>query len=251
MPVRTTAPDDVPGVSPYLRSLLSNRRQHVDAVRERLFRSYGYPEPGERADPLSDLIATILSQHTSDANSHRAFARLRERFPSWEQVVAAPVEEVEKAIRPGGLAVQKAPRIQQVLRAVHERFGAYDLSVLHEMSRDEARALLMSLGAGIGPKTASCVLLFAVGLPAFCVDTHIQRVCARLGLIGPRDSAEKAQHLLEAALQVLHAEEDTYAMHVAMIRHGRQICRAQRPRCMQCPLRDLCLYGSTYGNTVV
>src|SRR5919204_94655 len=159
MPVRSTAPDDVPSVSPYLRALLSNRRQHVDAVRERLFR-------------------------------------------------------------------------------------AYDLSMLHEMSRDEARALLMSLGGGIGPKTASCVLLFSVGLPAFCVDTHIQRVCARLGLIGPRDSAEKAQHLLEATVP----PEDTYAMHVDMIRHGRQTCRAQRPRCVQCPLRDLCLYGSTFGS---
>jgi endonuclease III len=245
MPVRTTAPDDVSGVSPYLRALLSNRRQHVDAVRERLFRTYGYPEPGERSDPLSGLIATILSQHTSDVNSHRAFARLRERLPSWEQVAAAPVEEVAEAIRPGGLAAQKAPRIQHVLRNVYERFGAYDLSVLHQMSRDEARALLMSLGSGIGHKTASCVLLFDVGLPAFCVDTHIQRICARLGLIGPRESAEKAQRLLEEALRVLQAEEDTYAMHVAMIRHGRQICRAQRPRCVQCSLRDLCLYGST------
>jgi endonuclease-3 len=148
---------------------------------------------------------------------------------------------VAEAIRPGGLAAQKAPRIQHVLRNVYERFGAYDLSVLHEMSRDEARALLMSLGSGIGHKTASCVLLFDVGLPAFCVDTHIQRVCARLGLIGPRDSAEKAQYLLEATVP----PEDTYAMHVDMIRHGRQICRAQRPRCMPCPLRDVCLYGST------
>src|SRR2546423_8220471 len=128
MPVRTTASDGVPGVSPYLRALLSNRRQHVDAVRERLFRAYGYPEPGERSDPLSGLIATILSQHTSDANSHRAFARLRERFPSWEQVATAPVEEVEEAIRSGGLAAPKAPRIRHRLRNVYARFGAYDLS---------------------------------------------------------------------------------------------------------------------------
>src|SRR3989442_12949572 len=112
MPVRTTAPDHVPGVSPYLRDLLSNRQEHVDAVRERLFRIYGYPEPGERADPLSDLIATILSQHTSDVNSHRAFARLRAHFPSWEQVATAPVEEGEEAIRPAGLAVQTAPPIR-------------------------------------------------------------------------------------------------------------------------------------------
>jgi endonuclease-3 len=241
MPARLIAHDDAARLSPYLRDLLRNRQQHVDAVRARLFQAYGHPEPGARADPLSDLIATILSQHTSDVNSDRAFARLRARFPSWEQVASAPVEEVAEAIRPGGLAAQKAPRIQQVLRAVHGRFGAYDLSVLYTMTRDEARALLMSLGSGIGPKTASCVLLFAVGLPAFCVDTHIQRICARLGVIGPRDGAEKAQHLLEATVP----PEDTYALHVAMIRHGRQICRAQRPHCTQCPLRDLCLYGST------
>ncbi len=233
--------DANPTVSPYLRELLSDRQEHVDAVRDSLLRAYGYAEPGERDDPLSELIATILSQHTSDVNSHRAFKSLRERFPTWAEVAAAPVEEVAASIRSGGLADQKAPRIQQVLRAVHRRFGAYDLSALHEMGRDEARALLMSLASGIGPKTASCVLMFAVGLPAFCVDTHIQRICARLGLIGPRDSAEKAQHLLEATVP----PEDTYALHVAMIRHGRQVCRAQRPRCPGCPLFAVCLYGNT------
>ncbi len=96
----------------------------------------------------------------------------------------------------------------------------------------------MSLAPGIGPKTASCVLMFNVGLPAFCVDTHIQRICARLGLIGPRDSAEKAQHLLEATVP----PEDVLALHVAMIRHGRRVCRAQRPQCRQCPVRELCLF---------
>ena len=227
-------------ISPYLRSLLADRSVHVDAVRTLLFAAYGYPEPGQRDDPLSELIGTILSQHTSDVNSHRAFASLRQRFPDWAQVEAAPVAEVEEAIRSGGLAARKAPRLQQVLRAVYERFGAYNLSALHAMPRDEARAVLMSLGPGIGPKTASCVLLFSVGLPAFCVDTHIQRICARLGLIGSRDSAEKAQHLLEATVP----PDDTYAMHVDMIRHGRQICHAQRPRCPHCPLREVCLYGN-------
>jgi endonuclease-3 len=233
--------DAGPTVSLYLRELLGDRQEHVDAVRESLLRAYGYAEPRERDDPLSELVATILSQHTSDVNSHRAFRSLRECFPTWAEVVEAPVEEVAASIRGGGLADQKAPRIQQMLRAVHARFGAYDLSALHAMGREEARALLMSLASGIGPKTASCVLMFAVGLPAFCVDTHIQRICARLGLIGPKDSAEKAQHLLEATVP----PEDTYALHVAMIRHGRQVCRAQRPRCPGCPLLELCLYGNT------
>lgn len=241
MPARPMPSHDAPRPSPYLRELLGNRREHIDAVREHLFGAYGYPEPREREDPLSELIGTILSQHTSDVNSHRAFASLRTRFPRWDEVAAAPVDEVAEAIRSGGLAARKAPRIQQVLRSVYERFGAYDLSIVQKMPRDEARSLLMSLGSGIGPKTASCVLLFSVGLPAFCVDTHIQRICARLGLIGTRDSAEKAQHLLEATVP----PEDTYAMHVDMIRHGRQVCRAQRPQCHLCPLRDLCLFGST------
>lgn len=244
MTAHANAPHDAPVASLYLRALLGDRRQHVDAVRERLFSAYGYPEPRERDDPLSGLVATILSQHTSDVNSHRAFLSLRTRYPTWHEVATAPVSEVEEAIRSGGLAAQKAPRIQQVLRAVYDRFAAYDLSTLYEMPRDSARALIMSLGSGIGPKTASCVLLFSVGLPAFCVDTHIQRICARLGLIGARDSAEKAQNLLEATVP----PDDTYAMHVDMIRHGRQTCRAQRPQCRRCPLREMCLYGSTQAD---
>ncbi len=241
MPNRTTAFDAPAGVSPYLRELLGDRRRHVDIVRERLFAYYGYPDGDPSGDPVGGIVETILSQHTSDTNSHRAYAALRARFPAWEQVAAAPVAEVEEAIRSGGLAAQKAPRIQATLRAIHDRFDAYDLSVLATMPRDEARALLMSLGSGIGPKTASCVLLFSVGIPAFCVDTHIQRICARLGLINAKDSAEKAQHLLEATVP----PEDVRAMHVDMIRHGRGLCRAQRPQCPRCPLLEMCVYGST------
>lgn len=236
------APLDAPdGVSPYLRELLGDRQAHVDVVRERLFAAYGYPTFGEPSDPVGGLVGTILSQHTSNVNSHRAYASLRARFPTWVEVAAAPLLEVEDAIRSGGLAAQKAPRIQGMLRGVHERCGAYDFSILHGMPRDEARALLMSLGSGIGPKTASCVLLFSLGVPAFCVDTHIQRICARLGLIRPKDSPEKAMRLLEATVP----PDDVHAMHVDMIRHGREVCRAQRPRCERCPLLDMCLYGAT------
>jgi endonuclease-3 len=232
--------------SPYLRGLLADRAQHVDAVRRRLFHTYGRPASYEHEDPLSGLIGTILSQHTSDQNSHRAYASLRGRFPTWAEVAEAPVHKVEEAIRCGGLAAQKAPRIQHVLRAVRARFGAYDLSALRGLPRDEARALLMSLGGGIGPKTASCVLLFSLGVPAFCVDTHIQRICWRLGLIKQKDSAEKAQHLLEATVPA----DDTYAMHVDMIRHGREICRALRPLCRQCPLQEVCSYGNAVSRGV-
>lgn len=229
------------GISRYLRELLGDRQRHVDTVRERLFLYYGYDEGEPSGDPVGGIVGTILSQHTSDTNSGRAYASLRARFPAWREVAEAPVAEIEDAIRSGGLAAQKAPRIQVTLRAIHERFGAYDLSVLATLPRDEARALLMGLGSGIGPKTASCVLLFSVGIPAFCVDTHIQRICARLGVIGPKDSPEKAQHVLEATTP----PEDVRSMHVAMIRHGRGICRAQRPQCERCPLREMCLYGAT------
>jgi len=229
------------GISRYLRELLGDRQRHVDIVRERLFSYYGYDDGLPSGDPVGGIVGTILSQHTSDTNSGRAYASLRARFPTWHEAAAAPVAEVEDAIRSGGLAAQKAPRIQATLHAIHDRFGAYDLSVLATLPRDEARALLMGLGSGIGPKTASCVLLFSVGIPAFCVDTHIQRICARLGLIGSKDSPEKAQRLLEATVP----PEDVRALHVAMIRHGRGICRAQRPQCERCPLLEMCLYNST------
>ncbi len=238
---RGREPEPLPhGISPYLRELLADRGEHVRVMRDLLVRAYGYTPFRERSDPVGGLVGTILSQHTSDTNSSRAFASLRERFPTWEQVANAPVLEVEEAIRSGGLAAMKAPRIQRTLREIHARFGAYDLSVLDGMPRDEARALLLSLGHGIGPKTASCVLMFSLGVPAFCVDTHIQRVCARLGLIRPNDAAEKAQTLLEATVD----PDDVHALHIDMIRHGRQVCRAQRPLCGGCPLREICLFGS-------
>lgn len=243
MPDRDPSWETPLGPSRYLRELLGNRQRHIDTVREHLFAYYGYPDGSPSGDPVGGIVGTILSQHTSDTNSHRAYASLRTRFPTWALVAEAPTAEVEEAIRCGGLAAQKAPRIQATLRAIYERFGAYDLSILATLPRDEARALLMSLGSGIGPKTASCVLLFSVGIPAFCVDTHIQRICARLGFIAPKDSAEKAQILLEATVP----PDDVRAMHIDMIRHGRQICRAQRPQCERCPLRELCLYGAVNG----
>ncbi len=237
--------DDAPrgDVSLYLRALLGDRQGHVDVMREGLFEEYGREDARPGGDPLGGLVGTILSQHTSDKNSHRAYQSLIERFPTWEAVAAASLDEIENAIRSGGLAAQKAPRIQEAVRAVYARFGSYDLSFLTEMPRDEARTLLMGLASGIGPKTASCVLLFSLGVPAFCVDTHIQRICARVGLIRAKDSAEKAQHMLEATVP----PEDVQALHIAMIRHGRSTCRAQKPQCGRCPLREVCLYGATEG----
>lgn len=190
-----------------------------------------------RRDPLDELVMTILSQNTSDRNSGRAYRALRQRFPTWRAVVEAPVAEVYAAIKPAGLGNIKAPRIQQTLRSVEERAGALNLDFLDAMPLDEARAWLLALD-GIGPKTAACVLMFALGKPALPVDTHVHRVSLRLGLIGPRVNAEKAHALLEAALPA----EAVYAFHLNLIQHGRLVCHARNPECGRCPVARICDY---------
>ncbi|MEJ5252839.1 MAG: endonuclease III [Chthonomonadetes bacterium] len=207
-------------------------------VVRRLDALHGRPVWSQRMPPLEELIACILSQHTSDTNSHRAYLQLRERFPSWQAVMDAPVGEVEEAIRPGGLASSKAPRIQAVLRAIAEHNGGkIDLDFLYQMDTESARRYLLSL-PGVGPKTAAIVLCFSLGRPVIPVDTHVFRVSWRLGFFERRVGEAKAHDLL----QNIVPEEDIYAFHVHLIRHGRTICKAQRPRCDQCPLADLCAY---------
>jgi endonuclease-3 len=178
-----------------------------------------------------------MSQNTNDVNRDRAFKRLRQRFPSWDQVRDASMEEVVDAIRPAGLANQKAPRIQNALRRITEERGKLSLDFLADLPLEEARAWLLSF-QGVGPKTAAIVLLFSLGRPAFPVDTHVHRVSRRLGLIGERTSAEKAHTLLEAQVP----PQWFYAFHVNVIRHGRQVCHARRPKCERCVLSDLCTY---------
>jgi endonuclease-3 len=207
----------------------------------RLDAAYGIPEWRPHRDPMSELVLTILSQNTNDGNSGRAFVRLLEAFPTWDAVADASLPELIAAIQPGGLAPTKAPRIQAVLRDVRERAGGgYDLSFLADLPLEEARAWLRGLH-GVGPKTAACVLMFALGRPAMPVDTHVFRVAQRLALIPERAgraamTPEKAHELLEAAV----APEDFYAFHIGLIKHGRRVCTAQRPRCAECVLRDLC-----------
>ncbi|MBI3979948.1 MAG: endonuclease III [Chloroflexi bacterium] len=199
---------------------------------------YGRHMPPWDRDPLGQLVGTILSQHTSDRNSGAAFASLRARFPTWPAVAAAPTAAVAGAIRQGGLANVKALRIQEALAAIRAARGAYDLDFLRELPLAEARAWLRAL-PGVGPKTAACVLLFALGKPALPVDTHVHRVATRLGLVAAGVSAEAAHEILEALLQ----PEDVYDFHVALITHGRQVCHARRPRCGDCVLLELCAYG--------
>jgi endonuclease-3 len=198
-------------------------------------------QPPRRVDPLDELILTVLSQHTSDINAERAFAQLREAFPSWDAVVDARTDAVADAIRSGGLADSKAPRIQAILREVREREGRFDLSRLRTMSDAESRDYLTSL-PGVGPKTAAVVLSFALGRDAIPVDTHVHRVSKRLGLVPPNSTAEKADRLLHD----LVPDGLRTPLHVALIRLGREICKAPIPRCRECPLKDLCPTAPRY-----
>lgn len=198
--------------------------------------AYG-PFPQEpRLDPIHELTFTILSQHTSDTNSERAFRSLMQRFGNLETVAAAAVADIETAISRGGLAKVKAPRIKEVLTKVLElNGGSLDLSFLREMPLPEAKAWLRQL-PGIGPKSAGIILSFSLGMPAMAIDTHIYRVCQRLGLIGPKITADKAHDLLEAAV----VPEQVYPFHAAFINHGRRVCKAQRPLCGECVVAHGC-----------
>lgn len=200
-----------------------------------LEQEYGCPSWQLDKDPIAVLVLTILSQNTSDANSHPAFARLVTAFPNWAEVARASVEQIASSIESGGLAKIKAKRIKAALQEILHRRGSLTLDFLLELPLPEAKAWLQQL-PGVGAKTAACVLLFSLGSPALPVDTHIYRVARRLGLVNPSASAEKAADLLEKSLP----PQDVYPFHILLIEHGRRICRAIRPRCHQCVLQQIC-----------
>lgn len=204
----------------------------------RLSRLYGRPSWRPHGDPLAELVLAVLSQNTSDANSGRAFMRLRARFQRWEEVLQAPEAEIKEAIRIGGLANIKAQRLKDLLAEVLERRGSLDLSFLAQMPLQEAQEWLQTL-PGVGPKTAACVLLFGIGRPALPVDTHVHRVARRLGLVPESFSPSQTQEALQASVP----PELVYPFHVLLIRHGRRLCQARSPKCPICPLLDVCPYG--------
>ena len=197
---------------------------------------YGVPQPDER-DPVDLLVMTILSQNTSDTNSLRAFALLKSAFCDYEKVLAASDDAVADAIRPGGLAEIKARRIKEALVRIKLDAGAITLSFLADMGKEEAMAFLISL-PGVGPKTASVVLLFAFSMPFLPVDTHVYRVSRRLGLLAEDVRPEKAQPILERLVPV----EKYLSLHLNLITHGRLVCRARGPRHEECALRNCCGY---------
>ena len=199
--------------------------------------AYGYKEREGGNDPLDTLVGTILSQNTSDVNSHRAFESLKREYRSWAELLNADTEEVADVIRSGGLAEIKAQRIVGMLRLLEAERGKLDLQFLGEMQVNEAERWLESID-GVGPKTAAIVLLFSFGKPAFPVDTHVFRVGKRLGLIGGGTSRERAQKVLG---EIIPAEE-YYNTHLNIIEHGRRTCRPRNPRCGACVVSGLCLH---------
>ena len=202
--------------------------------------TYGQPEWRKSLSALDELISTILSQNTNDNNRDRAFDALCSTFENWDAVRDAPAKEVINAIRPAGLANQKGPRIQEVLRQITEERGKLCLEFLGRLPVEEARQWLLRF-KGVGPKTAAIVLLFALEMPAFPVDTHVHRVTGRLGLRPRRMSAETSHGYLEELFQPRHY----YNSHLNIIQLGREVCRARRPRCLECSLRSCCDYWAS------
>jgi len=206
-------------------------------IHEALLEAFGEPAWRTPLPAIDELVSTILSQNTNDINRDRAFNALRAKFPVWETVRDASTEDVIAAIRPAGLANQKGPRIQQVLRSITEERGSLNLDFLANLPVEQARAWLTKFN-GVGPKTAAIVLCFSLNKPAFPVDTHIYRVSGRLGLRPEKMTVEQAHPHLEN----LFPPQAYYAAHLNIIRLGREVCHARKPDCPKCPIIKLCEY---------
>ena len=250
-----------PGAS-YAKRLERYRPGLVRFVLDELAGLYGRPTWERRLDPTSELILTILTQNSADTNAEVAFEELRRAYPSggapqphrpgagwggvglpdgappvWADVEAAPLPELTDVIRPGGLANQKAPRIQATLRRIREERGDYSLEFLADMTALEARDWLTQID-GIGKKTASVLLLFSFGMPLMPIDRHVERVLRRVGLLGPKATVDDGHDLVLGLFQ----PDEMYQAHVNLIQHGRRICHAQRPDHEACPLRERCRF---------
>jgi endonuclease-3 len=212
----------------------------VRYIIQNLERTYGVPSNERASDPLDMLVRIILSQATSDTNSHRTFAALKKRFPTWDAALRARASTIAATIRSGGLANQKAAVIKGVLRQIKEKHGKIDLSFLHELSPEEAVDYLSQF-RGIGPKTIACTLLFACRKEVFPLDTHIFRILRRVGLIPQKCTDARAHEIMNRI--VPHGK--FYSFHVNLIRHGRTLCRPRDPLCERCPIVEYCDYGQS------
>ncbi|HNB88330.1 MAG TPA: endonuclease III, partial [Anaerolineales bacterium] len=213
---------------------MKNPKERALLIHQTLLTAFGEPIWRNPLPAIDELVSTILSQNTNDINRDRAFDALRAKFPTWESVRDAKAEDVIAAIKPAGLANQKGPRIQQVLRAITEERGSLNLDFLAGLPIEEARSWLTKFN-GVGPKTAAIVLCFSLNMPAFPVDTHVYRVTGRIGLRPEKMTVEQAHPHLESVLP----PETYYAAHLNIIRLGREICHARKPNCPQCPIVKL------------
>ena len=195
---------------------------------------YGIPKR-RGSDPLECLILTILSQNTNDLNRDKAYVSMKERFPTWENVLNARKKDLADSIRVGGLANVKSKRTKQILKSIKKDHGKFDLSFLREKSTEEVEKILSSYN-GVGLKTAKIVLLFALGRDVFPVDTHIHRLSKRMGFIPPGTTREKTHEIMG----VLVPKKKMYSFHINLIRHGREVCTARKPGCPQCILSSIC-----------
>ena len=211
------------------------RRVTPEWIIEELSARYGIFEQKPRYNALDELIFTVLTQHTSDLNAERAFDRLRETIPTWEEVMVADQQLIADAIFHGGMSNQKSKRIKDILASILERHGELEIEFLRDYELEDAREWLVEL-PGVGPKTAAVVMSFALGMPAFPVDTHIHRVSKRLGLIEEKTTADAAHEIMERQVR----PELRFQLHMQLITHGRQVCKARRQLCDECPLSADC-----------
>lgn len=216
---------------------MADLKKHALQVHQKLLDVFGEPIWRNPLPAIDELVSTILSQNTNDVNRDRAFNALRAKFPTWEAVRDAKEKDVVDSIKPAGLANQKGPRIQKVLREITKERGSLNLDFLKELSVDDSRAWLTKFN-GVGPKTAAIVLCFSLGMPAFPVDTHVYRVTGRIGLRPEKMTVEQAHPFLESVFP----PETYYAAHLNLIRLGREVCHARKPNCPECPVNKLCAY---------
>ncbi len=212
----------------------------ITTLLTRLESVYGRSDNSHRLDPMEELVSCILSQHTADSNSMPAYYEMRRAFPTWESLANASVQDVADSIKRAGLANQKAKSILGSILETRKRTGAFSLSAIRDLPLDEAREWLQSL-PGVGPKTAAIVLCFAFDRGIVPVDTHVYRVGKRLGIIPETATADSAHDILLDQVP----DDLAFRLHMSLIQHGRSVCRAPKPQCERCPIRDLCPYPGT------
>lgn len=216
-----------------------DEKKKAERVTAALERFFGIPVRESILDPLNNLMLTILSQNTNDKNRDQAYSRLKEKFPTWQEVMMADVREIEDAIRPGGLAKQKSERIQNILQWIQHECGTLNLDFLCHENSDRIIEKFCQL-KGIGIKTITVVLMFSCGVDVFPVDTHVHRLCRRLGFVPDKATAEKTFWLMRPI--VPHGK--SFSLHINFLKLGRTICLARKPKCEACPIAKYCdFYG--------